>query len=199
MKQSLHFLLLLVLITSCEETQLTEGAWIDRADEKTLIHIEGDGGKFWVRMEDRSGLSDRMEILTRGGKNFVKHTPWELPIKMDSDGSSLLFRDAQYIPFSKSMKGKFTGRWKSEATGLAFDVRIDDNIEITWDVLQEGLNPVRFWPKRTDEGFYFTRDHEVWSFSMEEGVMVDANGNRYRKIFGYLTIPSKGMVSYSNE
>ncbi len=181
MKRNFLSLFLLFLITSCAKSQLAEATWIDRADEKTLIHIEHDGGKSWARVEDRSGLWEPLEIAIQGGNTYLKYKNEKIPMEIRSDGT-LLFRDREYILLSDSMKGRFTGRWQSEADGPAFEVRLDGNIDLTWDVIQEGEDPVRFWPKRTEKGFYFTRDHAVWSFYLEDGIMVDADGNRYRKI-----------------
>jgi hypothetical protein len=171
---------LLGSLISCSTDHFPEGAWIDKEKENTLLMVDRSQGRTWIRFRDRSGIREPIEIVSRGGEAFVNfNANRQDPILIDRATRNIEFRDREYIPFSESWKGRFSGHWKSNTYEMAFKVGIDTNMDLYWDLYQGADPPIRFWPKRTDDGFYFTRDGTSWSFTLEEGVLVDWKGNRY--------------------
>jgi len=176
----------MLVMVSCIGHQIPEGTWIDSTDERTMVHIKQNQGKFWMEVEDRAGLRDPLEIAVEGHELFVilnhRKASLKMPLAIRDGGESLRFREMEYIPFSQSWKGRFAGHWKAISGKMEFQVRLDENIDLIWDIVTEENKPIRFWPKRTEDGFYFTRDNDVWSFSITDGIMVDRDGNRYKKV-----------------
>lgn len=171
---------LLVSLISCSTDHFPEGTWIDKENEQTLLMVDRARGRTWVRFRDRSGTREPIEIMTRGD-GFVANfnAKRQDPILLDKTTKIIQFRDTEYIPFSESWKGRFSGHWKSNTYEMAFKVGLDTNMDLYWDLYQGEDPPIRFWPKRTGDGFYFTRDQTDWSFTLEDGVLVDWKGNRY--------------------
>jgi len=157
--------------------QLAEGTWLDRADEKKLLTVAREEGRLIVRIDGERPF----EVLEGKTGPYALYSKQKLPITLGADGSSLTFLRTEYIPYSESLKARFTGRWESDADNTAFVVAMDENRELTWDVISGTEKPVRFWPKRTAEGFYFTRGHDEFSFTLQDGKLVDSKGNTYTR------------------
>lgn len=179
MKKNLLVILGLLFYT-CPNAwgQLPEGTWLDRANEKTLLTVAWEDDRLILRIDGGSPF----EVFDDKTGPYALYSKQKLPITLGTDDGSLTFLRTQYIPYSKSLKARFTGYWESDAGNTAFEVAIDDNRELTWDVVSGTDKPVRFWPKRTAEGFYFTRGFDEFSFVLQGDKLVDGEGNTYSKV-----------------
>lgn len=157
--------------------QMAEGTWLDRAHEKNMLTIAREDGRLTLRIDG----GQPFEVLEGKTGPYARYSKQKLTIALGADGRSLTFLRTEYIPYSESLKARFTGRWESDADSTAFEVAIDDNRELTWDVVSGTGKPVRFWPKRTAEGFYFTRGYDDFSFTLQDGKLVDAEGKTYSR------------------
>ena len=105
-------------------------------------------------------------------------------ITINTEGNRLEYLNTVYLPLAQSRKGLFTGHWKSASGPEEFIISIDDNTDLVWEIRSPLANPVRFWPKPTPTGFYFTRNLEEFSYTLIDGVIQDAKGNTYKRISG---------------
>ncbi len=165
-----------LVLTSCANTQFAESAWIDKENEKVLLTIEKENGKFWLQL-----YNSPLEIVENGPNSYAIFKDQKVPISVDTDKEILFYDEVKYIPVSKSVKGQFTGRWKSESEDTVFQVQIDDNVDLTWDIIKGSNKPIRFYPKRTDTGFHFTFGQETLSYILKDGYIIDANDKKYSK------------------
>lgn len=179
MKMKLLVLLALVALTGPGALgQLAEGAWLDRADEKEFLTVAREDGRLILRIDG----GQLFEILEGDNGPYALYSKQKLPIRLGADGHSLTFLRTEYIPFAESQKARFTGRWESDADNTAFEVAIDENRELTWDVISGSEKPVRFWPKRSADGFYYTRGYDDILFTLRDGKLIDAEGNTYTRV-----------------
>lgn len=79
-----------------------------------------------------------------------------------------------------STKAQFEGKWKSNSQDIIFDIQ-DQNGGIVWDVIENGELPVRYYPKPTEDGFYFTQGNEDIYYTINGSIMQDSKGNMYKK------------------
>ena len=179
-KNALLLLGLLALLGPLAHAQLAEGTWLDRTDEKKRLTFENKDGKLWLRLE--GGQSYEVKAAPDGP--YAQVSRQQVPIKLGPDGKGLIFLRTEYIPIKESRKARFSGLWESVDGDTSFEVAINENNELIWDVISEGQKPVRFWPKRTARGFYFTRGYDDWSFELRDGKLVDSEGTTYTRVAG---------------
>lgn len=79
-----------------------------------------------------------------------------------------------------STKTKFEGKWKSTSQDLIFDVQ-DSNGGITWDIIKDGNAPIRYWPKLSKNGVYFTQGTEDVYYIIQDDILKDSKGNTFQK------------------
>lgn len=79
-----------------------------------------------------------------------------------------------------SLKDQFEGKWKSTSQNIVFDIQ-DQNGGTLWDIIKNGEPPVRYYPKRTANGFYFSQGNEEIYYTVNGALMEDSNGNMYKK------------------
>jgi len=166
-----------LIFSSCARTGIAESVWIDKEHEKMVINIEKEKGKFWLRY-----FNQPMEIVEEGADTYVLMRDQEIPLTIDMMGELLVFNKVEFIPLSKSMKDQFTGRWKNAIGDTIFLVQIDENRDLTWDIIKGSEKPIRFWPKPTASGFHFTYGEELLSFALKDGYIQDTKGEKYFKV-----------------
>jgi len=154
---------------------LYESAWIDKQNETILMTIERENGKYWMNFP-----GTKFEVLD-GEKPYVIMNGKQARIKIDQESGVLIFNGFKYIPEFKSKKRRFSGRWKSTSDDRKFDIKLI-NGGITWDIIDGDKKPIRFYPKLTDEGFWFTFGKKQLFFTMNDGVIIDDDGNSYIRI-----------------
>ncbi|MEB8327762.1 hypothetical protein OO009_00215 [Flavobacteriaceae bacterium KMM 6897] len=177
MRTQLILLIAALLCTLVTQSQVTEGEWIDKENEKVLLSIEKENDKLQLNLYDRS-----TEIVEKGLKSYALFKDQKIPLTFNTEKDILVFNKVAYIPVAKSMKGQFTGRWKSESDDTVFQVEIDGNVELRWDIIKGDDKPIRFWPKRTETGFHFTFGDKTLSYVLKDGVLIDADGKKYSKV-----------------
>ena len=174
MRIILVLLIGVLTLTSCARSRITESTWIDKETEKILLSIDKKEGKFWLR-----GYGGSAEIVEEGADTYIMFRDQKAPIKVDNE--TLRYLGVTYIPISNSLKGQFTGKWTNETGNTAFVVQIDENVDLTWDIIKGAKNPIRYYPKRADNGFHFTVDQDTLSYSIKDGLIIDAKGTKYTK------------------
>lgn len=182
MRTYLLTLLVVVFLTSCAESQIRESKWIDAENENTLLSIRKDNDTYWLHF-----FYQPLKIVTEASIPYVTlkypGEDVELPL-LFKDNENLSFYGKNYIPLEKSMKGRFIGEWKSPDESTRFVVQMDSNIELNWDIIKDSGKPVRFYPKRTENGVHFTLGRDTLYFEIRDGFVVDKNGAKYSKVKG---------------
>lgn len=167
-------ILVFVLTTSNTQAQngFYESAWVDKQNEMTSLTIVKENDSFWLY-----GNFVKEEI-SKGNNPYVTIEKKEFPIEMDITDGSLIFKGIKYIPEFKSKKRQFTGSWLSLNKKTIFDIKLEKG-GILWDIIKDGGEPIRFYPKLTETGFTFTIGDEQLYYTIENGTMTDSKGNKY--------------------
>ncbi len=174
-----NFLLLLIgvfCLSSCVQSQISTGEWLNKENEDILLSIKKEDGKYWIYY-----FYQTTELFENGNEIYFKIRNEKYPVSIDKENEILEILDVQYIPVAKSMKGQFTGRWVNDSENTVFLVQLDGNVDLTWDIIKGSDTPIRFYPKRTDTGFHFTFDRDTLSYSIKDGILIDVNGVKYKR------------------
>ena len=161
-KRIIIYLLLIFTNSSLFGQRIYESTWIDKRNEMTLITIEKENGKFWLKFYEKRFKIYKPKnpfILFRGKKS---------KIEIDHELGNLTLNGKKYIPEFKSRKRTFLGRWKSTSKNTIFDIRLINDM-IVWDIIKDKDKPIRFYPKLTDNGFTFTFGEKQLFFLMKNG------------------------------
>lgn len=179
MKGKIALLLLTFGLTACAQPRIQEGVWVDADTEKNRLEIRANKGRYWLIQHGLEG-----EIQFEKKQAYMDFRGQRVRITINTEGNRLEYLNTAYLPLAQSRKGLFTGHWKSTSGPEEFIISIDDNTDLVWEIRSPLVNPVRFWPKPTPNGFYFTRDQEEFSFTITDGVLLDTSGNTYKRISG---------------
>lgn len=175
MKKIVYLCSIMCLLYSCSKFEPTEGTYIDRDTEKILLVIEKKDGDFWL---NQNGIS--YKIVENDSQNFVQFKNFEAPLDYDQKNGIITFRNSDYISLSKSVKNKFIGKWKESNGPKTFNISMNLNNELIWDVLNED-NSNRYYPKRTELGYHFNIGQDTVSYKIVDGDLIDNKGNKYIK------------------
>jgi hypothetical protein len=163
-----------IVLVSCSNPGIAEGNWVDVENEKELLAIKKEDGRFWLHLHNR-----QMTVNTEGRIPFVTIRDQEYPILLNPLGDTLTFASRAYVLLENSLKGRFTGRWRNASGDTVFLVQIDDNRDLTWDIIRKAEQPVRFWPKRTSSGYHFSLGKKTFTYVLKDGYLMDQEGNKY--------------------
>lgn len=141
-----------------------------------LLNIKKEDGKYWMYYFDKP-----IELFENDNEIYFVIKDQKYPVNINVDKENLEVLGNQYVPIKKSMKGKFTGKWSNHSENTVFLVKIDGNVDLTWDIIKGSDKPIRFYPKRTDTGFHFTFDKDTLSYTLKDGILIDDNGIKYNK------------------
>lgn len=173
------FILVLCILCFCflGHSQIYESKWIEKETEKTLLQIDEKNGAHYITLW---GID--YEIHGEFPDLFISYHNEKLPLTIDYKNQTLHFQGKDYVAFPSSRKGQFSGLWKSQEEDIKFIIRIDENNDLTWEVVDPSNKGTKFWPKPTEKGFYYTLDHIKYSYIVHEDIMIDNQGNRYKRI-----------------
>ena len=176
MRKFVLLIIVLISLSSCAQSQIPEGDWVDIENEQMLLSIKKEDGKYWMYYFEQP-----TELYKNENEIFFKRKDQKYPVTIDNEKDILEVLGYQYIPVAKSMKGQFTGKWANESETTVFIVKLDGNVNLTWDFIEGDYQSVRFYPKRSDSGFHFTIDQDTLSYTLKNGLLYDNNGMKYNK------------------
>lgn len=153
------------------------GDWIDQKNEHIQINISQSKGKLWVTIGgNKYEASPNKDIYVVEIKNR-KH-----PLFYNELDRILSFNNIFYIRENESLKNAFVGKWyfSNKEESMTFDIKMDNGMLIC-NVIKDQQEPVRYYPKKTKEGFTFTYDNQQLFFTILEDCIIDSKGRKFCK------------------
>lgn len=180
MKLRLYVILLSVAsLLACENEveSAMVGNWVDQKNEFIQLNISQSKGKLWLKFPEKL-----YEINTSGDIYTVNINNKKLSLYYQKRERLLSFNNIIYIPESESFTNTFLGKWSllAKEESIVFDISMQNGILI-WDIIKNKQKPVRYYPKKTREGFTFTIDNKQLFFSLLGNCIIDSSGRRFCK------------------
>ena len=86
----------------------------------------------------------------------------------------------EYLTLKTNIQSQFEGTWKSSKKNIEFKIH-DQNGGLLWDIIENGDTSVRYYPKESEDGLYFTQGTQDIYYTVEGKTMKDSEGNTYLK------------------
>ncbi|NKI30707.1 M56 family metallopeptidase [Croceivirga thetidis] len=151
-----------------------EGVWLDANTETYAFSILSNGNQLHF-----NGLNYNHPIEKFGQEYYVTTEYADLPISLESETGLLSFSGRNYVLKENSLRNQFEGNWKSIEGDITLKVE-NYTDGFIWAITKDGQTN-KFYPKRDEDGFFFTYGHENWSFKIENGDLIDSKGMTYSK------------------
>lgn len=176
MEKILFLVISMFCLSSCSQSRMVEGVYLDKENENIPLSIKKENGKYWLHF-----FEEPAELFQNDNEVYFQIRNQKYTVTIDKKNDIIDVLGHQFIPVSKTMKGQFAGKWVNDSEDTAFLVQLDDSALLTWDIIKGTGKPIRFYPKRTETGFHFSYNHDILSYVLEDGVLIDANGVKYKK------------------
>ena len=170
-----------ILETYPESPQTIIGTWIDEEQELSELSIFEQDGDLMSAHVDSEVF--RLQEINGEYYYFSLYEKTKHPVLIDKKKGTLTLANREYVRKEKSLKGKLYGKWENKKEGVKFIVSHSGN-EIVWDVIKADGKPTRYYPKKLDGRYAFTygKEHELWSFKTENGILYDSRGQSYNRV-----------------
>ena len=172
-------LILSLVFFTCESKEQNPmvGDWIDQKTEFAQINISVSKGDLWLTTRGK-----KYQIQSENDKQFVEINNRRYSLFYNDTDRVLSFNNIFYIPESESVKNTFLGKWSwaNQDESLVFDIKLE-NGGLVWDISKNNKEPVRYYPKRTKEGFTFTYEDRQLFFTIIDKCIIDSDGRKFCK------------------
>ncbi|WP_324023937.1 M56 family metallopeptidase [Maribacter sp. BPC-D8] len=173
-----------------------QGDWLNADNELEIFNIKKEKDNlYWGLAQNNTvyfeKINDNYYYIPNVSDNKTK-------VELSSAKGTISFDDKKYIRKEKSLRNKLNGTWINEENNTKLIVSEQD-IYMVFDLLKGNKKPVRYYPKKRGNSYYFTYGYEDWSFRIENNQLVDSRGNHYTKKEKQLTTIPKITVNINKE
>ncbi|MGW9685168.1 M56 family metallopeptidase [Flagellimonas sp. 2504JD1-5] len=161
-----------VIETSGTSQFQLEGVWLTKETEQYA---------FSIVEKDDSYLYDNgysvNPIRETQGNYYLENLGRKIPLRIDGNTGILTLFGQNFIMEGQSNRKKFEGQWQTKDKEIELDIQ-NFTDEFIWLVTIDGREN-KFYPKKNEDGFYFTYTNSPWSFSQKNGKIYDSEGRQY--------------------
>lgn len=151
-----------------------EGAWLYKDTEDYGLSIVNQNNELYLFSWDMS-----FPIVKQGDRYYAASEYYDIPISLDEKSGILSFGSKEYVRESNSSRNKFEGTWVD--TEGEIHVKIENFTDsFIWTLTKDGTSN-KFYPKKSKNGYQLSYGHNIWSFQIEDGILIDSNGKSYIK------------------